>query len=118
MILHTFFLFTGAILGGLGLIGALFFPFDRPLLFFHGFLLGMAFMAFIARIVLFDEEEAMLTAKLLSFLLITVAIGSALLWQDFTMLAPVVAALTIGMVGVALCVRQEFALHRDLAPRV
>lgn len=113
MLLHRFFFVVGMILTALGLGGRFLFSEDGSLFFFHGFLFCMGLVAFGLRALLLDEEEAVLAVKLMSFALITGAVAELIIQPSMRMLAPTLCALCVGMIGVAVGVRQEVELRRD-----
>jgi hypothetical protein len=113
MLLHRYFFVVGLILVALGVSGRLLFAADGGVFFFHGFLLGIGLASFGLWALLLDEEEAVLAVKLLSFSLITGAVAQLIVQPGMLLLAPVLCALAVGMIGVAIGVRQQLDLSRD-----
>lgn len=113
MLLHRYFFVVGLILTALGISGRFLFATDGGVFFFHGFLLGIGLATFGLWALLLDEEEAVMAVKLLSFTLITGSVAHMIVQPSLRMLAPTLCALCIGMIGLAVGVRQEVELRRD-----
>lgn len=113
MLLHRYFFVVACILGTLGIIGRFTATADGSGFFFHGFLLGMGLASLGLWALLLDEEEAVLAVKLLSFALITGAVAQLIVQPGFARLASTICTIAIGMIGLAIGVRQEVDVRRD-----